>query len=56
MPCEHFCRKMCHDHKAFIESGEVKDGCGQKCNKKRQNCEHKCQSKCHGEDECPDVP
>lgn len=37
MPCEHFCRKMCHDHKAFIESGEVEEGCGQKCNKKRMN-------------------
>lgn len=56
MKCGHRCTKMCHDHQAFIDSGAIDEGCGQKCNKKRVSCDHKCQEKCHGEKECPNEP
>lgn len=56
MPCGHKCKNMCHNHQAFVDSGAVNEGCGQKCNKKRKSCEHKCQAKCHVGKECPDVP
>lgn len=56
MICGHRCPKMCHNHEEFILSGAVDEGCGQKCNKVRKNCEHKCQEKCHAQSECPDEP
>jgi hypothetical protein len=56
MPCEHRWRKMCHDHEAFMATGDVDKGCGQKWNKKRQRCEHKWQFKCHANEPCPDSP
>lgn len=55
-PCGHNCRKMCHDHEEFLTTGEIDNGCGSKCNKKRKNCEHKCQQICHAQAECPDEP
>ena len=52
----HFWKKMWHNHQQYIDNGEIVNGCGQKCNKKRKNWEHKWQTKCHAQDECPDLP
>ena len=55
LECGHKCQKICHTPGQCITSREdlLKNGCGVRCNKERQECTHRCQANCHPGQECP---
>mmetsp|Transcript_42742 Transcript_42742/g.65667 ORF Transcript_42742/g.65667 Transcript_42742/m.65667 type:complete len:358 (+) Transcript_42742:2269-3342(+) len=57
LKCGHICQKECHPRSQCFTTVEdlMENGCGQRCQKQRDNCMHRCQSMCHPGQPCPEV-